>query len=548
MFRKLQIAGLLALSILPLTAQKNKNTQLQRPKLVVGLVVDQMRWDYLYRYYDKYGNDGFKRLLNQGYSLNNVHINYVPTVTALGHTSIYTGSVPAIHGIAGNDWFDRTTGKNVYCTTDESVKPIGTENVKVGSHSPKNLWSTTITDELRMATNFQAKVVGVSLKDRASILPAGHNPTGAYWFDDSTGNFVTSSYYMNDLPQWMKNFNAQKLPEKLIANGWNTLLPINQYTESSPDNSSWEGLLGSAKTPTFPYSNLAQDYQAKKDNIRYTPFGNTLTLKVAEASIEGENLGKDNITDFLAVNIASTDYAGHKFGPNSIEVEDVYLRLDQDLAEFFRYLDKNIGKNEYTVFLSADHGGAHAVGFLKEHKMATGFFGEGAEKSLNEKYKVKYGVENLLTSIENYQIYLDQSIVEKNKLDITNVVDYMVDELNKDQTVLFAVNMKKIGQSAIPEPIKTRIINGYNWQRSGDIQLISHDSMLPPYSKTGTTHSVWNSYDARVPLIFMGWGIKNGESNQAYNMTDIAPTVASLLKVQFPSGNIGNPIVEVLGK
>ncbi|HCN12671.1 MAG TPA: alkaline phosphatase family protein [Chryseobacterium sp.] len=547
MFKKLSVIALAVISA-GIFAQKNNTSQLKRPKLVVGLVVDQMRWDYLYRYYDKYGNDGFKRLLNQGYSLNNVHINYIPTVTALGHTSIYTGSVPAIHGIAGNDWLDRTTGKNVYCTTDENVKPVGTANVRVGSHSPKNLWSTTITDELRLATNFQAKVVGVSLKDRASILPSGHNPTGAYWFDDSTGNFVTSSYYMNDLPQWMKNFNAQNLPEKLVANGWSTLRPLNQYTESSPDNSPWEGLLGSAKTPTFPYNNLAADYQAKKDNIRYTPFGNTLTLKVAEASIEGEGLGKDHITDFLAINIASTDYAGHKFGPNSIEVQDVYLRLDQDLAEFFKYLDKNIGKNEYTVFLSADHGGAHAVGFMQEHKMATGFFGEGAEKSLNEKYKLKYGVENLLTSIDNYQIYLDQSLVEKNKLDMTNVVDYLVDELNKDQSVLFAVNLKKLGQAPIPEPIKTRIINGYNWQRSGDIQLISHDSMLPPYAKTGTTHSVWNSYDSRVPLIFMGWGIKNGESNKEYNMTDISPTIASLLRIQFPSGNIGNPIVEVIGK
>ena len=547
MFKKASLIALAVFSI-GINAQKAKINQPNRPKLVVGLVVDQMRWDYLYRYYSKYGNDGFKRLLNKGFSLNNVHINYVPTVTALGHTSIYTGSVPAIHGIAGNDWYDKGTGKNVYCTTDETVKPVGTQNVKVGSHSPKNLWSTTITDELRLATNFQGKVVGVSLKDRASILPAGHNPTGAYWFDDSSGNFVTSSYYMNDLPQWMKNFNAQNLPEKLVANGWNTLLPLNQYTESSPDNSPWEGLLGSAKTPTFPYNNLAADYQAKKDNIRYTPFGNTLTLKVAEAAIEGESLGKDNITDFLAINIASTDYAGHKFGPNSIEVQDVYLRLDQDLAEFFKYLDKNIGKNEYTVFLSADHGGAHAVGFMQEHKMATGFFGEGAEKSLNEKYKLKYGVENLLTSIDNYQIYLDQSLVEKNKLDMTNVVDYLVDELNKDQSVLFAVNLKKLGQAPIPEPIKTRIINGYNWQRSGDIQLISHDSMLPPYAKKGTTHSVWNSYDSRVPLIFMGWGIKNGESNKEYNMTDISPTIASLLRIQFPSGNIGYPIVEVIGK
>jgi predicted AlkP superfamily pyrophosphatase or phosphodiesterase len=548
MFRKISIAAAALLSVITIDAQKNKNNQIDRPKLVVGLVIDQMRWDYLYRYYSKYGNDGFKRLLNKGYSLNNVHIPYVPTVTALGHTSIYTGSVPAIHGIAGNDWTDKETGKNVYCTTDENVQPVGTTNVKVGSHSPKNLWSTTVTDELRLATNFQGKVVGVSLKDRASILPAGHTPNGAYWFDDSTGDFITSTWYMNDLPQWVKSFNSQNLPDQLVANGWNTLLPIDQYTESSPDNSPWEGLLGSSKTPVFPYSNLAEDYKTKKDNIRYTPFGNTLTLKLAEASVEGENLGADEVTDILAINLASTDYAGHKFGPNSIEVEDVYLRLDQDLAQFFKYLDGKVGKNKYTVFVSADHGGAHSVGFLKEHKINTGFFGEGMEKSLNEKLKAKFGVDKLINGVDNYQIYFDRKLMADNDLELEDIKEFAIHELEKDPTVLYAVSTTEVQEATIPEPIKQRIINGINRQRSGDIQLISHDSMLPPYSKTGTTHSVWNSYDAHIPLIFMGWGIKHGESNKQYHMTDIAPTVSALLHIQFPSGNVGNPITEVIGR
>ncbi|MCU7618607.1 alkaline phosphatase family protein [Chryseobacterium sp. PBS4-4] len=548
MLKKITIAAACFMSVVTISAQKNKNSQVERPKLVVGLVVDQMRWDYLYRFYSKFGNDGFKRLLNKGYSLNNVHIPYVPTVTALGHTSIYTGSVPAIHGIAGNDWTDKETGKNVYCTTDESVQPVGTTNARVGSHSPRNLWSTTVTDELRLATNFQGKVIGVSLKDRASILPAGHTPNGAFWFDDSSGDFITSSYYMNELPQWMKSFNAQNLPDKLVANGWNTLLPINQYTESSPDNSSWEGLLGSAKTPTFPYTNLQADYQAKKDNIRYTPFGNTLTLKLAEASVEGENLGQDQITDILAINLASTDYAGHKFGPNSIEVEDVYLRLDQDLAQFFNYLDSKVGKGQYTVFLSADHGGAHSVGFLQEHKITTGFFGEGMEKDLNQKLKDKFGVDKLINGVDNYQIYFDRKLMRDNKLELESIKEFAIQELEKDPTILYAVSTTKIQESSIPEPIKQRIINGINRQRSGDIQLISHDSMLPTYAKTGTTHSVWNSYDAHIPLVFMGWGINHGESNKPYFMTDIAPTVSALLHIQFPSGNVGNPISEVLGK
>ena len=540
-------ALLLLICTITISAQKNKSTQLDRPKLVVGLVVDQMRWDYLYRYYEKYGNDGFKRLLNQGYSLNNVHINYIPTYTAIGHTTIYTGSVPAIHGIAGNDWFDKTTGKNVYCTADDTVKGVGTTSSKVGNHSPRNLWSTTITDELLLATNFKAKVVGVSLKDRASILPAGHNPTGAYWFDDTTGDFVTSSYYRNELPKWVTDYNNQKIGENLVKNGWNTLLPIAQYTESSPDNSPWEGLQGKSKTPTFPYNNLAAEYQVSKGDIRSTPFGNTLTLGLAKASIKGEQLGADAVTDFLAINLASPDYAGHKFGPNSIEVQDVYLRLDQDLAEFFKYLDQMVGKDQYTVFLSADHGGAHAKGFMDEHKMPTGFYGED-NKEFNEMLNNQFKVDRLITKITNNQVYLDEKLMAEQKLDAEQVKQFLIDILNKDTSVLFAVDMKKAGSSSVPEPIRTRIVNGYNWQRSGDIQVIYHDSWLPTYSKLGTTHGSWNSYDSHIPLIFMGWGIKPGESNKEYSMTDIAPTLSALLKIQFPSGNIGNPIVEVIEK
>ncbi|MBP7499715.1 MAG: alkaline phosphatase family protein, partial [Chryseobacterium sp.] len=365
MFKKIQIFVLAVATFGNVNAQKTKINSGERPKLVVGLVVDQMRWDYLYRYENKFGKGGFQRLLGEGYSLNNVHIPYIPTVTAIGHTSIYTGSVPSIHGIAGNDWTDKATGKNVYCTADEDMKPVGTDNKRSGSHSPKNLWSTTMTDQLMIASNFKSKVVGVSLKDRASILPAGHNPTGAFWFDDSNGKFITSSYYMNELPKWVNDFNNQKVPEKLLANGWQTALPISEYTESTADNVTWEKPVGTAKDPVFPYNNLLTDYATKKGVIRTTPFGNTLTLKFAESALDNYSLGKGSETDFLAINLASTDYVGHSYGPNSIEVEDTYIRLDRDLATFFKMLDEKVGKNNYLVFLSADHGGANAEGFLK---------------------------------------------------------------------------------------------------------------------------------------------------------------------------------------
>ena len=552
MLRKISTLALVTLALLSVDAQKNKNTQyndgVERPKLVVGIVVDQMRWDFLYKYQAKYGNGGFKRLLNEGYSFNNVMIDYIPTVTALGHTSIYTGSVPSIHGIAGNDWTDKETGKNVYCTTDETVNAVGTEAKKIGQHSPRNLWSTTITDQLGIATNFRSKVVGVSLKDRASILPAGHNPTAAFWFDETTGNFITSDYYLKELPQWLNEFNKEENGKKLVANGWKTLLPISEYFESTEDNVAWESLLGSAKTPTFPYENLVKDYDAKKGVIRTTPFGNSLTLKMAEATINGYKMGEDQITDFLAINIASTDYVGHAFGPNSIEIEDTYLRLDQDLEVFFQQLDKKVGKGNYLVFLSADHGAAHSEGYMQANKMATGFFGEGLEKTLNDELEKKYAGSKLILGIDNYQVYLNQNVIKEKGLETDEVKKTILGLLNKDKRVLYAVDLEEVAEAPIPEPIKTRIINGYNWQRSGDIQIITHDSMLPTYAKKGTTHSVWNSYDAHIPLIFMGWKVKNGQSAKPYQMTDIAPTLAQMLKVENPSGNIGNPITEVLEK
>lgn len=518
----------------------------QPPKLVVGMVVDQMRWDQLYRFEKHFGEGGFNRLLKEGYNFNNVMINYIPTVTALGHTSVYTGSVPSIHGIAGNDWTDRRTGQNVYCTTDASVKGVGSSSEKIGAHSPHNLWSTTITDQLRMASNFRSKVVGVSLKDRAAILPAGHNPTAAFWFDEGTGHFVTSSYYMNELPEWVRKFNSKDIGSQLVRNGWNTLKDIREYKESTEDNMPWENIIGSAKEPVFPYSNLAKDYNEKKGVIRSTPFGNTLTLRMAEASLEGYQLGRGEETDFLVVNIASTDYVGHTFGPNSIEVQDTYMRLDKDLEIFLNALDQKVGKGNYLFFLTADHGAAHSVGYMKQNKMSSDFFDKDLLRGLEKELETLLGQKDLIYTIDNYQVYFNESSIMKNGLSLEQVSKATTDYLNRDPRVLYAVDLSKVGFAPIPEPIKSRIINGYNWQRSGHIQIISHDAMLPSYSLKGTTHSVWNSYDAHIPLIFMGKGISQGQSSKPYYMTDIAPTLAQLLKIENPSGNIGEPIVELL--
>ena len=521
------------------------SAQPKQPKLVVGLVIDQMRWDYLYKYADRYGSGGFKKLVNDGFSCENTFISHLPSYTAVGHATIFTGSIPAVHGIAGNNWIDPRTGKNIYCTDDSTVISIGS-NSKAGKMSPKNLLANTIGDELKMATNFRSKVVGVSLKDRASILPAGHSADGAFWFDDESRKFITSSWYLKELPQWVNDFNAQKPADALIAEPWNTMYPINTYKQSTADNVSWEGKYKGEKTTTFPHD-LRKPFAEDPEVIRTSPYGNTLTLNFAKAAIEGYQLGKNEVTDFLTINCASTDYVGHQFGPNSIEVEDTYLRLDRDLETFINYLDQKIGKGNYLIFLSADHGAAHAIGYSQAHKMNADFFqGKEISKNLDSVLNRKYGRKNLVLSYTNYQIYLNRPLIESLQLDIEDITKTAIQYLRVQTGVQFIANFDNIGAQSIPEPLKTMLINGHNLKRSGDIQLIPETAWFEgKKGGTGTTHGTWGPFDTHIPLLFYGWNIKPGKTNRTVHMTDIAPTVTSLLNIQMPNGSVGNVITEI---
>lgn len=520
-------------------------TTVPRPKLVVGIVVDQMRWDYLYRYYNRYGNDGFKRLLNEGFSCENTLINYLPSYTAVGHTTVFTGSVPALDGIASNDWIEQLTGKEMYCTDDSTVQTVGADN-KSGQMSPRNLLVSTVTDELRIASNYRSKVVGVSLKDRASILPAGHAANAAFWFDDASGKFISSTYYMKSLPAWVDAFNDTRPAEKLLQNGWNTLYPIGTYLNSDSDDQVYEGKFKGETSSTFPHK-VDEFYKVSKGVLRPTPFGNTLTLDFARQAVEGYQLGTGTATDFLTVNCASTDYVGHMFGPNSIEVEDTYLRLDQDLGRFFQFLDGKVGKGGYTVFLTADHGAAHNVGYMQKHGLPADYWNsKPLVDTLNKILEAKFGTEKLIRSGMNYQLNFDLGKIEAKQLDFDAIKILSINYLKRQPGIAYAVDVEKIGEAPVPEPIKTMIINGYHFKRSGAVQIVLTSGWFEGYGKTGTTHGSWNPYDTHIPLVFMGWGIKHGSSNASVNMTDIAPTVAALLHIQMPSGCIGKPIGEVI--
>jgi predicted AlkP superfamily pyrophosphatase or phosphodiesterase len=525
----------------------NTGTALPRPKLVVGIVVDQMRWDYLYRYYDRYEQGGFKRMLNEGFTCENTNVDYIPTITGPGHTCIYTGSVPAIHGIAGNDFIIQATGKTMYCAADSTVKTVGSTS-HAGEMSPRNLLASTITDELKLATNFRSKVIGIALKDRGGILPAGHTANAAYWFDDASGNWITSTYYMTDLPAWVKKFNDQKLPEKYLKQDWNTLYPISTYVQSSPDNNRYEGKFRGADAPVFPVK-TSQLYNGNVGMIRNTPYGNTLTLDLAKAAIENEQLGKNTVTDFLAMSLSSTDYVGHQFGVNAVETEDTYLRLDRDLSAFFTYLDAKVGKGNYTVFLSADHGAAHNPNFLIDHQIPAGLWNSGAaQREMNKVLEDKYKVKNLVISMDNYQVNFNNIPIKNKNLSEDALKFDCIAWLRQQPEVAFAVDMQQAQTANIPEALRSRIINGYNAERSGVIQIILKPGYFAGASPTGTTHGTWNPYDAHIPLVFMGWGIQHGAITRPTNMTDISATIAALLHIQAPSGSIGQPISEVLKK
>lgn len=518
-------------------------SSLQRPKLVVGIVVDQMRWDYLYRFYDRYDNNGgFKRMLNQGFTCENTFIPYAPTVTACGHSSIYTGTVPAINGITGNAWWDRSQMRTVYCTEDKTVNTVGSTSSN-GKQSPRNLLTTTICDELRIATNYKSKVIGISLKDRGGILPAGHSANAAYWYDNTTGKWITSTYYTNELPQWVSSFNELKLVDEYYKKGWSLLYPANTYLQSTADEKKYE-----AKPfgTSFPY-NLSSFAGKDYSKITTTPWGNTLTTDFAKNAVINEGLGSDNITDFLAVSYSSPDYIGHSFGPNSIESEDGFLRFDKELGEFFDFLDKKIGKGQYTVFLSADHGVAHIPEYMQENKLPGGrVFMGNVIKQLNKTLAENFKINDIIVSDDNYQLHLNHPALDSAKADKEDLIEWIVDYISAEPGIDRAFAVEDLNEIPLPDAIRKALNNGYYPPRNGDIQIILKPNYIEAWGNTGTTHGLWNPYDSHIPLLWYGWGIRQGKSNKEVYMTDIAPTIAALLHIQVPNGSVGKVITEVL--
>lgn len=525
------------------------------PKLVVGIVVDQMCYEYLYRFENHYGKKGFRLMIDKGTNCRNVNYNYVPTFTGPGHASIYTGTTPSNHGIVANDWYDRDLGRSINCVEDTTQTTVGSES-SYGLCSPKNLKANTITDQLKL-TYPEAKVLSMSIKNRGAILPGGHLSNGSYWYDFSNGHFITSSFYSEQLPDWVKTFNAQNYAEKYMAGTWNTLYPIATYVESGPDDSPYEHLLPGKSTPTFPYDLKAMvnsDVSVTAASLfPYTPYANTFLTDFALEGLRNEGLGQDDQTDFLCISYSTPDMLGHAFGPYSKEIQDTYLRLDQDLERLIAALNKEVGKGEYVLFLTADHAVVPVPQQLMDQKLPGGYFFQDTNFTvLGNALTEKFG-QNFVEEFDNLNIYLDQEAIKISGYDYREVVGFVTENVSKWEGVKRVFTGEQLYIANADDPWFNMVRNGYHHKESGDIIFALEPGYLPKSSdsessRKGTSHGSAYSYDTHVPLLWYGADMPRQEIMRAIDITDISATLTHILYLQQVNAVTGKPIVELFEK
>jgi predicted AlkP superfamily pyrophosphatase or phosphodiesterase len=532
---------------LTVKAQKNpvKSNEFERPKLVVGIVVDQMRYDYISRFWNGYSEGGFKRLVKDGFNFKNNHYNYAPTSTGPGHASVYTGTTPASHGIIGNDWYDKEIGASVYCAADNTYASVGTTSA-AGQMSPKQLLTTTISDQLKLHTQSRSKVIAIALKDRGAVLPGGHTADAAYWFHGKEeGSWISSTFYMEALPSWVTQFNS-KVPQQ-YKKPWDLLKSEKAYTQSGSDKNNYEGTYRGETAAVFPHD-LVSLWEANGayDILKATAYGNSLTADFALAALKGENLGRGVDTDFLAVSFSSTDYVGHQFGVNSREIEDTYYRLDLDLERLLKALDAQVGPGNYSLFLTADHAAVQVPTYLKDLKIPSGYFDSKVFKEkLNAYVADHFGSEDLIENISNYQVFLNRDLAAQLDINLREIQEDLAQFILQDSAVERTYTAHQMWGGEYTKGIPYILQNGYNPKRSGDVLFVLKPAVIS-YSRTGSTHGSPQIYDTHTPLLFYGKGFKRGASYERSEIPDIAPTVAAMLGIAFPNGTTGKPLTQVL--
>ncbi|MCT4622053.1 MAG: alkaline phosphatase family protein [Schleiferiaceae bacterium] len=500
------------------------NLLAQNPKLVVCVVVDQMRYEMLDRYAYNFGTEGFNRLTQEGFSFTNCNYNYIPTYTGPGHATIFTGKDPSHHKIIANDWYDPNKGKTVYCALDKSVKPVGTKDSD-SKRSPKNMKSKSLADYVIQGKN--AKSYGVSVKDRGAILPAGQNATGAFWMDKDA-NFVTSTYYSKKLPNWVSEFNSKKYSEQYLKKGWNLSKDKGEYKASDKDKRKVES--NTFGKVVFPYDFTSLLEEKGQSIVKSTPYGNTVLLDFAFNLIENEKLGADEITDFLSISFSSTDYAGHAFGPRSVEIEDMYIKLDLEIERLLNYLNENIGEGEYILMLTSDHGVVDCPGTSTN---PLEYVNSKKVKTYLDSATTAFWGSSLIEEMTNYQIWLNLDTLEFLSLDVEDTkyfISMLLAEYGEGKYFNNVWIKEDLNECQQGDCLKFK--KAYSEELAGDLFFTLNPGYLLSSRSTGTSHGSGYDYDTHVPFLLYGQGIKAGNSNKNVIVQDIAPTLYDLLKLE----------------
>ena len=521
----------------------------ENPKLIINIVVEQMRYDFIQRYWSKFSKGGFKRLINEGAFCKNANYSYLITESAPGYATIATGTTPSNHGIVSDYWFQRLKNKKKFCIEDKHLKS-STTNFNNNKYSPKQLIGSTLGDELRLSNYKQSKVIGVSLKNYAAILSSGHLANAAYWMDDKTGNWTSSSFYLDSLPKWVVDFNNKKFTEIYLAKQWNTILPIDSYRESLADNNAYEkGFKNSQKT--FPYELLELSKNEGVGVIKHTPYGNTYTKDFALSAIVNENLGKDEYTDLITISFAASGYINQIFGIRSIELQDIYLRLDKNIEHLLTFVDEYLAKEDVLIVLTSDRGSIDNPKFSKEVGMPTGRFNSERAISVLESYlKAVYGRANWIKSYNNRQIYLNQELIDASKLNLGEVQLKAAQFINQFKGVANATTATILQTSNFSNNILFKFQNSYNLERSGDVLINLEPGWIEENNRKVSFEYYKQSspyrYDSHVPLIWYGWKINRGEILKNVNIQDVSATIANFLNIAYPSGTTGKPIEKLV--
>lgn len=514
----------------------------EKPKLIISIFVEGMRYDYLYKYWDKFGEGGFKKLINKGMFFKNAEYNYLYTKSASAYASFVTGSNPSQHGIISNSWYERLSNTKVYCTFDKKVKAVGTTSFE-NKNSPNSLLCSSFSDELKLSNFKQSKVISISPKDYAAVLPAGHLGNAAYWFDNNTGKWISSSYYFSQLPKWVNRFNSKKLPDIYLSKEWNTIIPIEKFDKCLGDDNSFEfGFIGGQNT--FPY-NLA----SLKETLGYkilnnTPFGNTYTKDFAISAIVNENLGKDEYCDYLNISFTATSNITKNFSIRSIEIADTYIRLDKDLQHFISFIKDFVGIENTVIILTADRGSSDTPRLLKNVNMPGGYFKDKNAEILLQSYtRALYNKNNFIEYFDGSNLYLNRSKIENKKYDLFEVQQKIASFLVDFTGVANSVTATDLENRNYTSGMLMKAQNSYHKKRSGDISVILEPGYLP-----GSDSEYGSGYRnfTNVPLIFYGWKIKHGESYKSISITDVAPTLARFLKIAYPNASTGKVVEKLL--